>query len=125
MDTFIHLAVVLVEDEGLIRMAISEALRDEGFTVYEAVNSGEALLIFEQKKQIVGLFTDVEMQGSMNGLSFAHVVAERWPAIKIFITSGRTFPKATQLPRGATFMPKPYGLSEIAAFAQKLRQANS
>lgn len=105
-------------------MVISDALRDDGFTVHEAATPSEALTILEGKTSIDAIFTDIEMPGQMNGVSFAHRVATKWPSIRIVITSGRTFPSMFELPAGAKFIAKPYGLSDIAILASSLRNEN-
>jgi YesN/AraC family two-component response regulator len=35
------------------------------------------------------VLTDINMRGTMNGLSLANVAHERWPAMKIVLISGR------------------------------------
>ena len=34
------------------------------------------------------IFTDVQMPGSMDGIALAHYVRDRWPPVKIIVTSG-------------------------------------
>jgi YesN/AraC family two-component response regulator len=34
------------------------------------------------------VFTDIDMPGSMDGLSLAHVIRKRWPPIELIVTSG-------------------------------------
>lgn len=81
--------VLVVEDEGLVRLMAVDMLEDEGFTVIEAATADEAWTILEARDDIAILFTDVEMPGSMNGLDLAGRVAARWPHIRLVITSGR------------------------------------
>jgi hypothetical protein len=44
----------------------------------------------------------------MDGLKLARAVRDRWPPIKIIVTSGREYPKKSDLPEGGRFFPKPY-----------------
>jgi CheY-like chemotaxis protein len=59
------------------------------------------------------VFTDVQMPGSMDGLKLAHAVRNRWPQIKIIVTSGRELLTEDDLPEGGRFFAKPYDPTEI------------
>ena len=67
-----------------------------GFEVIEAASADEAMRIFERRSDIRVVFTDIQMPGSMDGLKLAHAVRDRWPPIKIIVTSGRE-PTAEQV----------------------------
>lgn len=105
--------VLLVEDEPIIRMIGSDALEDAGYEVIEARDADEAVRILEAAGEVHVLFTDIRMPGSMDGLALARLVHERWPAMKILITSGDTFPRAAQIPDAGHFLPKPYRLDAL------------
>lgn len=82
-------AVVLVEDDGLLRLATAEALRSEGFEVREAEHAENALRILRTRASAVHvLFTDVCMLGMMDGLALAQYTMQVWPWIALLITSG-------------------------------------
>ena len=81
-------AVLIVEDEFLLRMDAASSIEDAGFLVYEAENADEAIRMLELHATIRFVFTDVNMPGSMDGLKLAHYVRGRWPPIKIIVTSG-------------------------------------
>lgn len=105
--------VLVVEDMPLIRFDAISMFEDMGYRVLEASDGREALGILESSSAIGILFTDIEMP-IMGGLELAAIVAERWPAIEIVITSGRLEPRADDLPDDARFIPKPYDPSVIA-----------
>ena len=108
--------VLVVEDEYLIRMDLVDSLLDEGFEVLAADNADDAIAILESDDQIQVMFTDIDMPGSMNGLILSSAVRDRWPPIKIVVTSGqRVRPSATDLPEGSLFFAKPYDHSKVAA----------
>jgi two-component SAPR family response regulator len=54
------------------------------------------------------IFTDIDMPGSMDGVKLAHYVRERWPPVKIIVTSGFKHVTPEQLPKGSIFLSKPY-----------------
>jgi CheY-like chemotaxis protein len=100
--------VLVVEDEDLVRMMATDMLEDVGFTVVEAASADEAWDILESRTDIDVLFTDIEMPGSMNGFALAARVAERWPHIRLVVTSGRYRPAPRELPDHGKFVAKPY-----------------
>jgi CheY-like chemotaxis protein len=106
-------AVLIVEDEPLIRMGTVYFIEDAGFEVYEAGSADAAIALLELHKEIRLIFTDVDMPGSMDGLKLAHYVRGRWPPVKIIVTSGHVKVTEESLPPGALFMPKPYDSAEI------------
>lgn len=106
--------VLIVEDEMFVRMIGADALEEAGFRVMEAACADEALAILERADHIEVLFTDIRMPGSMDGLKLAEVVHERWPAIRILITSGDTHPPDEAIPDDGRFIPKPYRFESLS-----------
>lgn len=79
--------LLIAEDDIVIRVMISEFLRDAGFDVAEAGNADEAVAIFESGAPIDVLFSEVNMPGSMDGSALARRVALDWPDTEIILTS--------------------------------------
>ncbi len=100
--------VLLVDDEPLVRMLASEILTDCGAVVLEAGNADEALRILKQRDDIVLVFSDVNMPGTMDGLALLQRVHELKPMVELILTSGRGEYALTKLPDDGTFLPKPY-----------------
>ena len=100
--------VLVVEDEALVRVAIADDLRDAGFTVIEASNADEAIRQMTANPAIRVLFTDIDMPGSMDGLKLSAFVHDRWPPVRIIVTSGKQRPTADQIPDAGIFLSKPY-----------------
>jgi hypothetical protein len=68
-------AVLVVEDEPIVRMDAAMTLEDEGFEVIEAATARSALAMLEKRHgEVVALFTDVDMPGDMDGLELAGIV---------------------------------------------------
>ncbi|MBS0530792.1 MAG: response regulator [Proteobacteria bacterium] len=112
--------VLIVEDEVLIRMEAIEMIRDAGFEVVEAADADEAVTILEARTDIVALFTDIQMPGSMDGLKLARAVRDRWPPIKILAASGNVKLSPDDLPSGGQFLQKPYTGQQIKQALHKL-----
>ena len=106
-------AVLIVEDESLVRLGAVRSIEEAGFEVIEAANADEAIRILENRSDIRVVFTDIHMPGSMDGLKLAHAVRNRWPPIKIIVTSGRSQVSEQELPEGGRFFAKPYEATQI------------
>ena len=112
--------VLLVEDEALIRMDVADQLRREGFEVFEAANADQAIKLLETNSSIRLLFTDIDMPGSMDGLKLAAAVRDRWPPVRIVVTSGHRMVEVTDLPDGSVFFSKPYQHTNVVASMREL-----
>jgi two-component system, response regulator PdtaR len=106
-------AVLIVEDEPLVRIGAVNIIEDAGFEVIEAASADEAIGILECRSDVRVVFTDIHMPGSMDGLKLAHAVRNRWPPIRIIVTSGRELIVEQDLPEGGRFVAKPYNPIEI------------
>lgn len=105
--------VLVVEDETLLRMDIVMSLESQGFTVHEASNADDAIEILNRHADIALMFTDIDMPGSMDGLKLAIAVRDRWPPIKIIVTSGHSNLSDDLLPVEGRFFSKPYDHSRL------------
>jgi CheY-like chemotaxis protein len=99
--------VLVVEDEVVLRMAVSAHLREEGFVVIEAVDAEEAVSLLGANRSIALVFTDITMPGSMDGNGLAAWVMQHYPGIKILVSSGIT------QDNGLPFLAKPYSFVEL------------
>jgi CheY-like chemotaxis protein len=121
IDHFAGPAVVLVvEDEMLLRMRAVDMVEDAGFTSVEAVDADEAVAILESRSDIALLLTDIQMPGSLDGLTLAHAVRARWPQIKIILVSGQLKPTDTDIPADSRFFAKPIEAGAVIAVMQNM-----
>lgn len=81
-------AILVVEDEAVIRLMIAEALRAEGFRVVEAGSGDEALTVLESGTPVNLVFTDVRMPGKLDGLSLVSRLRVTRPDLKVAVGSG-------------------------------------
>jgi two-component system, response regulator PdtaR len=112
--------VLLVEDEMMVRLIGSDALTDAGYTVVEAETADDAVKLLEENGDVHLLFTDIRMPGSMDGLELAELVHQRWPDIRILLTSGDTFPSRDQMPDDGSFLQKPYRVEALREKVERL-----
>src|SRR5471032_3104393 len=113
-------AVLVVEDELILRMRAVDIVEDAGFIPVEAVNADDALAILESRSDIEMLFTDIQMPGSMDGLKLAHAVRERWPLIKIILVSGQLTLTDADKPIDSRFYGKPLDVKHMIAELQDM-----
>lgn len=102
--------ILLVEDEGMVRKLAFEILQRDGYTVLEASNGGEALLICERHQEPIHLMiTDVIMP-QMSGQQLVERVMPLHPEMKAMYMSGYTddaIMHAGLIPNAA-FLQKPF-----------------
>ncbi|MCE7798181.1 response regulator [Sphingobium sufflavum] len=115
--------IMIVEDEAMIRQIGADILEEAGYQVIEAATADEALNIIKANPGIALIFTDVRMPGAMDGLGLAAIVHERWPDVRLLITSGHCRLRNDEIPARGKFIPKPYPASElIRQIGQLLRR---
>src|SRR6202171_2155741 len=113
-------AILVVEDEMLLRMRAVDMVEDAGFAPIEAINADDALAILESRSDIEMLFTDIQMPGSMDGLKLAYAVHERWPLIKIILVSGQLKLTDDDKPADSRFFGKPLDVKQMIAELQDM-----
>ena len=97
----------MAEDEFLIRILISDHLRDAGFTVIEASNGDEAIAILTSGVPIDLVFTDVRMPGSTDGMALLDFVRRTRPDLPVLMTSGHLEPELAYCGGALKFLAKP------------------
>lgn len=114
-----QISSLVVEDEAMLLLDVVEQLQAEGYRVYEATNADAAIDLLEAHRDIRLIFTDIDMPGSMDGLKLAAAVRDRWPPVKIIVTSGHHIVDIADIPDGSVFFSKPY---HHAAVADSMRE---
>lgn len=110
--------ILIVEDETLIRIALSDYLQECGFKVLEAAHADEAVKILEHSPVTIDLvFSDIVMPGAMDGFALARWVRAHRPGLPIMLTSGdaRKTDCARELCEREPFVSKPYDLARLVA----------
>lgn len=116
MDTLIDRSakrptVLVVEGSVLVRMVISDYLRDCEYRVLEAASSDEALTILnDQSVDVNVVFTDIELPGSLNGFELARWVRANKPGAEVVLTGAisKTADIAADLCEHGQIVSKPY-----------------
>ncbi len=118
-----HETILVVEDESSIRLVARRVLERAGYTVLTASDATEALDTLAQSGGTVHLLlSDVVMPG-MPGTELAARVRERYPAIRILLTSGYSQELLEQRAAGASpfdLLSKPYSMDELTATVRRV-----
>lgn len=120
--------ILIVEDETLIRIALSDYLQECGFKVLEAAHADEAVKILEHAYVTIDLvFSDVVMPGTMDGFALARWLRANRRGLPIILTSGdaKKAASARELCEGEPFFSKPYDLSRVVAQIRSLLRGES
>ena len=96
--------VMVVEDEFLIRIMITDELRNAGYEVVECGTADDAIDVLRSGVSIGVMFTDIRMPGSMDGASLVQAARREFPELRIVTTSGEKRPETLT----GQFVPKPY-----------------
>lgn len=119
------LTILVDEDETLVMIDIVDQLKLVGYRVVEAFNADEAIAILEADPDSRLLCTDVDMPGSMDGVKMAAAVRDRWPPVRIIVTSGHRTVEALDIPQERLFFGKPYRPSDVIVSVQRLRDSTA
>ncbi|HET7676435.1 MAG TPA: PAS domain S-box protein [Candidatus Limnocylindrales bacterium] len=100
-------AVLLVEDEILVRRLAERVLRAEGYDVTVAGNGSEALAQATGLEQVDILVTDIVMPG-MSGLELADRLGPDHPRLKVLYMTGYPGDEGDGLVAGRPVLSKPF-----------------
>jgi len=113
--------VLMVEDELLISKMISEVLCKNGFDVHAVTNGETALRYLDDGPEVDVLFTDINIEGRMDGSMLAKQVRERRPEMPIVYCSGRYSASAlAPLTSRSLFLKKPYNPADLCTLLAQL-----
>jgi CheY-like chemotaxis protein len=104
----------VVEDEVVLRMAVSAHLREAGFLVIEAASADEAVELLTANRSIQLVFSDIMMPGTLDGDQLAAWISERYPDVQMLLTSG------VDQRGGMPFIAKPYSFVELQQHIERM-----
>ncbi len=105
--------VLVVDDQHDLAELAEALLSSHGLDVTVAYSAEDALRILQDRSDIDAVFSDIMMPG-MNGLDLADAIDQRYPHIKVVLTSGYTLPSLLADRRKRyLFAPKPYNIATV------------
>ncbi len=110
-------AVLIVDDEPLIRMLVREVVEELGYAPLEAGDAASALAMLGPETRIDLLIADLGLPGGMNGRQMADAARRSRPELKVlFITGYIDHPALSpeNLGEGMLVMMKPFSIDRLA-----------
>lgn len=119
--------VLLVEDEFLVRLILSDALSDAGFEVVEAGDGEDGVRLLESSPGFDVIITDLQMPGPVDGLSLARHARNLDATVPVVFATAR--PDSLRSYSGRrehdVVVEKPYGPDQIVAVLQRILPPNN
>ncbi|GBD56221.1 response regulator [Gluconobacter wancherniae] len=109
------LAVLVVEDDFLIRTCLMEFLQDSGMAVREAENCAEAAEAVRSEPVLHALVADLTLPDG-DGMAITHLARDKWPDLPVIYISGHGALRRDETsgdPARDRFISKPYTLASI------------
>jgi DNA-binding NtrC family response regulator len=110
--------ILLIEDEGIVRLGTTAILEDAGYRVLEAVNVAEASDLLRAHPEIGLVVTDVQMPGEIDGLGLVESMNRDYPEIPTLVTSGRASVNEARQSGADKFLAKPYSARDLESVVQ-------
>ncbi len=110
--------VLLVDDEPTVRMLVTDALQELGYTALEAADGAAGLDILRQDRRIDLLITDVGLPGGMNGRQVADAARMVRPGLKVLFITGYAETAVLddgQLEPGMHILTKPFAMEALGS----------
>jgi nitrogen-specific signal transduction histidine kinase/CheY-like chemotaxis protein len=122
-------AILLVEDEELVRQVARTILEGLGYRVFEAESGVAALEVWrERRSEIALLLTDMVMPEGLTGRDLAEKLWAEAPNLPVILTSGYSPQIAGQqrgLGEGVPFLQKPYSPEKLATVVRDALDAGA
>lgn len=109
-------AVLLVEDDGAVAIAIRTLLKRLGMTVDLARGADEACRYLERSADYRFVLSDCRMPGEMDGVGLAEWCSQHFPELDVFLMSGFYGHDQTH---DRPLLPKPFTVDELRAFLRE------
>ena len=109
--------ILVVDDEPLVRLFVTEVLGDLGYATLEAEDASVGLDILRSNARIDLLISDVGLPNGMNGRQLADAARELRPGLKVLFITGyaeNALLSEGHLGSGMQAMTKPFTMEELA-----------
>ncbi|MCF4124453.1 response regulator [Methylobacterium sp. SyP6R] len=106
--------VLVVEDDPAIRDLAIALLEETVLDVIACESGDEAVeMLKAQGGNIAMVFTDVRLEGWMDGVDLARAVRSLWPGVHLVVTSGQGGGRVGDMPTDVVFLPKPWRALDV------------
>jgi two-component system, response regulator PdtaR len=111
--------ILIVEDEGMLRMNIAEEFRCAGWWVLEAGTAEDAIEFVRAGRHVDIIFTDIQLAGYLNGWDVGEQCRNVLTDVAVIYTSGNAANRSRQVD-GSLFFDKPYRVEAVIDACDKL-----
>lgn len=118
----IQATILVVEDRHTVRQFAVRCLKNPGINLLEAKDAASARELLESNTVDL-LFTDILMPGDMNGHELADWASNKFPDLKILLTTAmEKDPNSKRPDRNHSYqlLPKPYSKTDLAEHLSRL-----
>ncbi|MBO0933416.1 response regulator [Fibrella aquatilis] len=113
MHTPVH--ILVIEDEAVLAMTLSDKLEAEGYTVVGVANNGAKALSLFMANPVDLILTDIQIKGPWDGIETVHQLMQQRPVPVIYLTAyadNETVGRAKQT-YPAAYLSKPFDISSL------------
>lgn len=110
--------VLVVQDEPILAMVMSDLVEEAGCQAVVATSTASAIQILEARADIHVVFADLDVRGSVMGLTLMAMIRDRWPPIELVMT-GALRPDVARIPARSIFCDKPFRGDRVVEAVRK------
>ena len=112
--------ILVVEDEQITAMAITETLKDLGFKVVGHANCSDAAVSLAEKKDPDLILMDIKLDGKIDGIKTAEIIKKNYNIPVIFLTaySDQSTLNRAKITEPFSYLLKPLNERELLASIQ-------
>ena len=107
--------ILIIEDEPILAMELSDCLEEEGYDVVATANNGRKALDLFKRQSVDLLLCDINIKGDWDGIQTVHQLLAERPVPIIYLTAltdRQTLERAKQT-YPAAYVTKPYQLHSL------------
>ena len=105
---------ILVVEDDLAVAAVSQTLLQKlGYRTLLASDARSALSQLASTPDIDLVFSDIMMPGGMSGVELARLIRQRYPYVRVLLTTGYAGGTQEALREGVPLIPKPFQLEDL------------
>lgn len=101
--------ILVVEDEPLIRLDLTDILEDAGYTVRAAADGSQALSAIDSFDELGGIVTDINLGSGLRGWSVARHARKKFESLAVvYITGDSAAEWSTEGVPNSVVLQKPF-----------------
>jgi PAS domain S-box-containing protein len=110
--------VLVIDDEPLVRMLVTDVLRELGYAAIEAVDGSQGMKILRSAVRIDLLITDIGLPGGIDGGQVAEAARKLRPDVKVLFITGfaeKAVLSHGHIEAGMSVLTKPFAMEALAS----------